>query len=139
MRLTDIVSRAAVVAPMAAVQRDDAIRELVAALVRASAVAAPEADALVASVLKREEKGSTGFGKGVAVPHVKHPTLPRMVAALGVSDRGVDFRALDQQPVYSIILLLSPERDPEAIAQRESAIEYLPAALSGEALDALLA
>ena len=60
-----------------------------------------------------EQNGSTGFGKGVAVPHAKHAKVNKMVGVLGRSVNGIDFAALDHQPVYSIVLLLSPENQPQ--------------------------
>ena len=68
---------------------------------------------MVAALVKREQNGSTGFGKGVAVPHVKHPKVKKMAGTLGRSVNGIDFAALDHQPVYSIVLLLSPENQPQ--------------------------
>src|SRR5262249_15384971 len=62
---------------------------------------------------KREQNGSTGFGKGVAVPHVKHSKVKKMAGTVGRSSAGVDFAALDHQPVYSVVLLLSPENQPQ--------------------------
>jgi mannitol/fructose-specific phosphotransferase system IIA component (Ntr-type) len=53
------------------------------------------------------------MGKGVAIPHVKHPSLKKAVATFGQSPGGVNFSALDKQPVYSVILLLSPVDDPD--------------------------
>jgi mannitol/fructose-specific phosphotransferase system IIA component (Ntr-type) len=64
-------------------------------------------------LIRREQNGSTGFGKGVAVPHVKHPRVSRMVGTIGRSVQGIDFAALDHQPVYSVVLLLSPENQPQ--------------------------
>jgi len=77
--------------------------------------AAPGAsrDDLIAKLLEREEKGSTGFGRGVAVPHVKHASVSKLAAGIGLSEKGIDFQSLDKQPVYSIFLLLSPEDTPE--------------------------
>jgi mannitol/fructose-specific phosphotransferase system IIA component (Ntr-type) len=49
----------------------------------------------------------------VAVPHVKHEKIKKMVATIGVSARGVDFNALDKQPVHSIVLLMSPAGRPD--------------------------
>ncbi|HRP62976.1 MAG TPA: PTS sugar transporter subunit IIA, partial [Phycisphaerales bacterium] len=60
-----------------------------------------------------EKRGSTGFGHGVAVPHVKHSAVTEMAVAIAVSQSGVEFNALDRQPVYCIFLLLSPEDKPE--------------------------
>ncbi|MCW5756281.1 MAG: PTS sugar transporter subunit IIA [Phycisphaeraceae bacterium] len=113
LKLTDIVAPGAVVAELNAAERDEAIQELVDALVEAGAANAEHRDALVAAVLERERKGSTGFGRGVAVPHVKHPGVTKMTAAIGRSPHGIDFSALDRQPVYSIVLLLSPDNNPE--------------------------
>ena len=55
----------------------------------------------------------TGFGKGVAVPHTKHAKVKQMSGTIGRSATGLDFAALDHQPVYSIVLLLSPENSPQ--------------------------
>jgi len=70
-------------------------------------------DEVVAALIKREQNGSTGFGKGVAVPHVKHAKIKQMAGTIGRSASGIDFSALDHQPVYSIVLLLSPENQPQ--------------------------
>lgn len=113
MKLTEIVVEGAIVPTMAANDRDAAIDELVGRLVEAGAADPSVKDALVSRLLDRERKGSTGFGRGVAVPHVKHPSITSMAAAVGVSQDGIEFNALDRQPVYSIFLLLSPEDRPE--------------------------
>lgn len=121
MKLMDFVNRDAVVAELAATSRDEAIAELVDALVKAGAAPAALRDALIETVLERESKGSTGFGKGVAVPHVRHDKVEQMVAAIGISRGGVDFNALDKQPVYTVMLLLSPsERKDEHLQAMES-------------------
>ena len=70
-------------------------------------------DEIVTALVKREQTGSTGFGKGVAVPHVKHPNVKKMVGTVGRSAAGIDFAALDHQPVYTIFLLLSPDNQPQ--------------------------
>lgn len=113
LKLTDIVAPGAILAELQAAERDEAIHELVDALVEAGAADARHRDALIAAVLERERKGSTGFGRGVAVPHVKHAGVTKMTAAIGRSPQGIDFSALDRQPVYSIVLLLSPDNNPE--------------------------
>jgi len=113
MKLCDIVSRDAIVAGLQSSTRDEVVAELVDALVRAGKVASNIREEIIASVLERERKGSTGFGKGVAIPHVKQKGVKGMVAAVGVSESGIDFNALDKQPVYSVFLLISPAEDPE--------------------------
>lgn len=113
MKLTDIVVTEAVLPDLAATSRDDSIGELVDALVSAGALSPELKDEFVKAIIKREKRGSTGFGHGVAVPHVKHTAISRMAVAIGISRTGIDFNALDKQPVYSIFLLLSPEDKPE--------------------------
>lgn len=113
MKLTDIVHKDAILPSLSAKDRDEAIRELVDALVSSGATDAEAAPGLVEKLLDRERKGSTGFGRGVAVPHVKHRSVNTIRAAVGISQQGIDFQALDKQPVYTVFLLLSPDDRPE--------------------------
>ena len=113
MKLKEFIVPEAIVAELQASDRDGVIRELVTSLASAGAVAPDAVDDVVAALVKREQNGSTGFGKGVAVPHVKHPKVQRMAGTIGRSAGGVDFAALDHQPVYSVVLLLSPENQPQ--------------------------
>jgi PTS system nitrogen regulatory IIA component len=113
MKLKEFIVTEAITPDLKATDRDSAIRELVAALALAGAVPQDAIEEIVAAVVKREQDGSTGFGKGVAVPHVKHPKVKAMVGAIGRSTGGIDFAALDHQPVYTVFLLLSPENQPQ--------------------------
>lgn len=113
MKLSQIVADGAIVPRLASRERDEVITELVDALIRSGSAPESLRQELMNRVLDREKRGSTGFGKGVAVPHVKHKSVSKMAAAIGLSEAGVDFNALDKQPVYSIFLLLSPEDKPE--------------------------
>ena len=113
MKLLDIVVKKAIIPNLAAAERDSAIAEAIDALVSAGALSPELRDDFIKAVVKRENRGSTGFGHGVAVPHVKHPSISKMAVAIAVSQSGVEFNALDRQPVYSIFLLLSPEDQPE--------------------------
>jgi PTS system fructose-specific IIA component/PTS system nitrogen regulatory IIA component len=58
--------------------------------------------------LNREELGSTGIGRGVAVPHTKHGSVEQLVGTVGVSREGVDFDSLDGEKVFVLFLLVSP-------------------------------
>ncbi len=116
MKLLDIIDKDAVITELKATERDEAIKEIVDALVESGAVDESMRDTYVNAIIKREKNGSTGFGHGVAVPHVKHATVETMRVAVAVSqkDEGVEFNSLDRQPVFTIFLLLSPEEDREA-------------------------
>ena len=113
LKLTKIVAPGAIVPKLASTQRDEVIAELIDALIASGAADAKLRTDLINRVLEREKRGSTGFGKGIAVPHVKHKNVKGMAAAVGLSPTGVDFNALDRQPVYSVVLLVSPEDMPE--------------------------
>lgn len=113
MKLRDFIVTDSIVADIQATDRDGAIRELVTSLATAGAIPLDVVDEVVAALIKREQNGSTGFGKGVAVPHTKHPKVKQMSATVGRSTNGIDFAALDHQPVFSIVLLLSPDNQPQ--------------------------
>lgn len=113
MKLKDIVVEKAIVPNLVATKREDAIRELLDALVSSGKVSADMRDTFASAIIAREKKGSTGLNHGVAIPHTKSAAIKSPIAAIGVSRTGVDFNALDKQPVYSIFLLLSPEDRPE--------------------------
>jgi nitrogen PTS system EIIA component len=113
MKLREFIVKDAICPLLQAKDRDGAIRELVNSLAQAGSVGADAVDEIVAALIKREQNGSTGFGKGVAVPHVKHAKVRQMAGTFGRSEGGIDFAALDHQPVYSIVLLLSPDNQPQ--------------------------
>ncbi len=113
MRFDEFVCFDAVIPQLQATTRDEAISELVAALAKAKRIPADLTAEITKAVIKRENEASTGMGKGVAVPHVKHAAVKNVVATIGQSNQGIDFEALDEQPVYSIILLISPPSNPD--------------------------
>ncbi len=78
MKLKEFIVAEAIQPELKATDRDGAIRELVTALAKAGALAGSAVDEVVAALIKREQNGSTGFGKGVAVPHVKHAKVKKM-------------------------------------------------------------
>ena len=122
MKLKEFIVTEAIVPQIGASDRDGALRELVTSLAGAGALAADAVDDVVAALIKREQNGSTGFGKGVAVPHVKHAKVTKMAGTVGRSVNGIDFAALDHQPVYSVVLLLSPENAPQQHLQAMNAV-----------------
>ncbi len=113
MKLKEFIVSEAIVPQITATDRDSALRELATALANAGALPLAAVDEVVNALIKREQNGSTGFGKGVAVPHVKHPKVKRIAGTIGRSAAGIDFAALDHQPVFTIFLLLSPENQPQ--------------------------
>ena len=113
MKFSEFIVKEAIKPELEAKDRDGVLSELVNALADAGAVPKAAVDEVLAALIKREKNGSTGFGKGVAVPHVKHPKVKKMAGTIGRSVGGIDFAALDHQPVYSVVLLLSPDNQPQ--------------------------
>ena len=100
-------------AELEADDRDGVIAELVSSLDKAGKLGKDNCKAVTRAVLKREKEASTGMGKGVSIPHVKHAAVTDVVATIGRSSVGIDFCSLDKQPVYSVILLISPIDNPD--------------------------
>ena len=115
--MSDFVCFEALVPELQAGDRDGVIVELVSLLERAGRLGKATSREIQKEVIKREKEASTGMGKGVAVPHVKHQAVSDVVAAIGLSRVGIDFSALDKQPVYSVILLISPIENPDSHLQ----------------------
>jgi mannitol/fructose-specific phosphotransferase system IIA component (Ntr-type) len=112
MKFADFVCRKAIRADLAATDKEGAIREMIQALLDAGEVEAGEMESIVKAILKREELGSTGIGRGVAVPHTKHPSVDRLVGTVAVSKHGVEFASLDGEGVHLFFLLISPPDRP---------------------------
>jgi PTS system fructose-specific IIA component/PTS system nitrogen regulatory IIA component len=112
MKFADFVSTPAIRADLEADDKEGTIREMAEALVEAGEISADELESIVKAILKREELGSTGIGRGIAVPHTKHPSVSKLVGTVAVSSQGVDFNSLDGEKVQLFILLISPPDRP---------------------------
>jgi len=112
MKFADFVVPEAIRAELAADDKEGAIRELVQALMDAGTIEEEVFETIVEAILRREELGSTGIGRGVAVPHTKHPSVSRLMGTVAVSTKGVDFNSLDREKVHLFFLLVSPPDRP---------------------------
>lgn len=106
MELTDFITPQLIKLELASTQKVDAIKELIALLDKAGYVT--DAEAFLKSVLEREKVGSTGIGKGIAIPHSRTSTVREVVVAVGRSMDGIEFEALDNKPVHLIFLIAAP-------------------------------
>jgi len=126
MKLSDIIVVDAIIPELQARTREEAVEELVTALAEAGAITKRGIKDAAAAVLAREKQGTTGIGKGVAVPHAKVKQVKKVVGAVGRSTAGIDFSALDSKPVYIIILLLSSTDNPdEHLAAMETVFKHV--------------
>lgn len=107
MKLSEIIPDGAVSEELQATEKEDVIKEMVNTLVTAGKIQESVSKKIVKALMDREELGSTGIGSGVAVPHAKHDAISDLVCAFGRSKKGINFDALDGEPVYVVFLLLS--------------------------------
>ena len=109
MTLSEIVGADHIVPELKASDRWAALDELVDKLVSSGAVDASHCDSIIDAVKKREKSMSTGIGFGIGIPHAATDSINSVVGALGRSRVGIDFEALDNQPVNLVVLFLVPQ------------------------------
>ena len=126
MTLTEVFTEANIVDGLAATQKRESISELVQKICASGSLDAARAKGVMRTVMRREDLGTTGIGKGIAVPHGKHAGVKGVIGALGRSPGGVEFGALDGQPVHLIFLLIS---SPDAVAAHLETLKKITALL----------
>jgi PTS system nitrogen regulatory IIA component len=87
-------------------KKNDVLRELVGMVKQGDG-----ADQLLQTLLKREELGSTGIGKGIAIPHGRSLLTDKLEVAVGRSTKGVDFDSIDKKPAHLFFLIVAPPQD----------------------------
>ncbi len=104
MRLTEFFSPDAIELDLKSATKDDVLKELTA-LLRLD----PKSDGMLFKMLKRRENlGSTGIGRGIAIPHCRSLVVAKLRVAFGRKGEGLDFRAIDDQPVHYFFLIVAP-------------------------------
>jgi nitrogen PTS system EIIA component len=109
MDLGDILGPEQILPGMNASNRWEAIDELINNLVATGKIKPEDHDAISAVVKKRESSMSTGIGFGIGIPHASTDLIHEVVGALGRSKKGINFDALDNQPVNLVMLFLVPQ------------------------------
>ena len=109
MDLGDILGPNNILPELQAANRWEAIDELIGNLVRTEKIKPEDREAVTAAVKKRENSMSTGIGFGIGLPHASTDLIHEVVGALGRSKKGVNFDALDNQPVNLVMLFLVPQ------------------------------
>ena len=109
MTLADILRKEQIVADLKAGNRWEAIDELLDLLVQCGKIKPENREAIAAVVRKRENSMSTGIGFGIGIPHASTDLIPEVIGAFGRSTKGINFDALDNQPVKLVMLFLVPQ------------------------------
>jgi nitrogen PTS system EIIA component len=112
MRMSDFVVREAIVPELPATNKEGVIRAMVESLRAAGQFRGADLEDIIRAILKREFLGSTGIGRGVAIPHTKHNSVERLVGTVAISHKGIAFDSLDGEPVHVFVLLISPQDRP---------------------------
>lgn len=109
MKITDFLCKKAITTSIKSTKKEDVIKELVDTLIDSGEVEKRSRNKLIDALMARESLGSTAIGQGIAIPHAKSDCVEKLVAAFGLSKRGVDFDSLDGEPAYIFFLLVAPQ------------------------------
>lgn len=104
MQLRDFFSTDSVKLELEADTKDEALKELIGVL----GLDEKSAGILFKMLKRRENLGSTGIGRGIAIPHCRSLVVNRLRVAFGRKSSGIDFKAIDDKPVRYIFLIVAP-------------------------------
>lgn len=107
MKITDFLDKKGIKVGLESTEKEDALKELVDVLEAVKEIG--DKKSIVRALVDRERLGSTGIGQGIAIPHGKTDRVNELVAILGISQKGVNFEALDGEAVYIFFLLVAPK------------------------------
>lgn len=130
MKFADFILVDAIRTEIEATDKEGVIREMVKAIQGAGGIKEANYEGIVQAILRREELGSTGIGRGIAVPHTKHFNVDRVVGTVAVSRDGIDFESLDCEKVNLFFLLISPITHP---GEHLRTLEHITCHLKDEA------
>jgi len=108
MKITDFLKEDCLLIGVKSRDKKGAISELLELLREKKYI--KDSKDILDNVMEREKLGSTGIGQGIAVPHTKTEQIDDLVGAVGISNDGINFDALDDEPVYIIFLILAPTK-----------------------------
>lgn len=106
MTVVDFLNPDTIIPELASADKEGVVREMVEKLKQAGLI--KSVDETVQVLMEREKLGSTGIGQNIAVPHAKSREVSEIVLSVGISSKGVDFAALDGDPVQIFFLILAP-------------------------------
>ncbi len=107
MNLASLLSKDRIILSLKPGKKEKVIEDLVYAIKEGA-----DAELIVSTLLKREELGSTGIGKGIAIPHCRSLAVDKLEIAVGRTTKPMKFNAIDKKPVSLIFLIIAPPQDP---------------------------
>ena len=109
MKILDFLSKGAIITEIKSAKKEEVIKELVDLLINANEIEKHSRNKIIEALMARESLGSTAIGQGVAIPHAKSEAVAKLIAAFGLSKKGIDFDSLDGEPAHIFFLLLAPQ------------------------------
>jgi len=109
MNIMDFLSKKAILVDIKSAKKEEVMKELVDALINSCEIEKRYRNKLIDALMVRESLGSTAIGQGVAIPHAKSDCVDKLVAAFGISKKGVNFDSLDGELAYIFFLLVAPQ------------------------------
>jgi len=106
MKITKFLAPEAIIPSLRNTDKESVVKEMAETLAKAGLV--KNAAHVVEVLLEREKLGSTGIGQNIAVPHAKSEETKILALGVGISEKGVDFEALDGDPVNIIFMVIAP-------------------------------
>ncbi len=107
MNLASLLSRDRINLELKSTKKEDVLKDLVYMI-----ISGRDADLICSILLKREELGSTGIGKGIAIPHCRSLAVSKLEIAIGRTIKPINFNAIDKKPVSLFFLIIAPPQDP---------------------------
>lgn len=109
MKISEILSDEGIEVDLKASSKEEIIQELIAILARGWSL--DNIEEIKSAIFEREKLSSTGLSNGIAIPHAKVTGMPKIIGALGLSKKGIDFHSLDKKPSHIFFILVSPRDD----------------------------
>lgn len=106
MRVQDILQKNSILIELASTDKQEVLTQMTRYMVSLHDI--PNGDSIAQKILERESDMSTGIGYGIAIPHGRINGIDKLYMIAGRSDKGIDFNAIDEEPVHLIFMMISP-------------------------------
>jgi mannitol/fructose-specific phosphotransferase system IIA component (Ntr-type) len=106
VRVQDILQKNSILIELASTDKQEVLTQMARYMVSLHDI--PNGDSIAQKILERESDMSTGIGYGIAIPHGRINGIDKLYMIAGRSDKGIEFNAIDEEPVHLIFMMISP-------------------------------
>ncbi|MFW5979718.1 MAG: PTS sugar transporter subunit IIA [Halanaerobium sp.] len=107
MEVNEFINQKLIKMSLKSRDKDSVIKEMIEIMAENEIIT--DKEEVIKKAMEREAKGTTGVGKGVAIPHVKSDAVKKPAVAFGRSEQGIDYGSMDEKPSYLFFLITVPE------------------------------